>query len=120
MNRLSDKDRADLEKMTAEHVRKRNLVSFGSTFFASAFAFGLVGLLTAMLTRSWIFVGLLPLTSFALNNPIGRYTIIDDMPFGGKLLVTLLAQFGASYLFAYFGAKLRFRKTREPSAISRR
>jgi len=118
MNKLSDKDRVELEKMTAEHVRKHKVVTFGSTFFASALAFGLVGLLTAILTRSWIFVGLVPLTSFALNNPIMRYAIIDDMPFGEKLLVVLLAQFGAIYLFAYLGAKLRIRKTQGRSAIS--
>jgi hypothetical protein len=117
-NRLSDKDRAELERITAEHVRKHKVVSFGSTFFASALAFGLVGLLTAMLTGSWIFVGLLPLTSFVLNNPIRRYAIIDDIPFEEKLLVALLAQFGASYLFAYLGAKLRIRKTQEHYTIS--
>jgi hypothetical protein len=110
MNRFSDKDRAELEKMTAEHLRKHNIVTFGSAFFASMLSFGLVALVTGLLTGSWIFVGLIPLASFALNNPITRYGIIADMPLSEKMLLVLLAQFGGNYLFAYLGAELRIRR----------
>jgi hypothetical protein len=113
-NKLSDQDKAELEKI----IRKYQVVTFGSTFFASALAFGLIGFLTAILTSSWMLVGLLPLASFALNNPFRRYAIIADIPFGEKLLVVFLAQFGASYLFAYLGAELRSRRAKKRLAIS--
>jgi hypothetical protein len=118
MNRFSDKDRAELEKMTAEYLRKHNVVTLGSTLFSSALSFGLVAFVTGLLTRSWIFVGLIPLASFALNNPTTRYGIIADMTFSEKLLVVVLAQFGTSYLLAYLGAELRIGRTKEPPAIS--
>lgn len=113
-NKFSDQDKAELEKI----IRKYQVVTFGSTFLASALAFGLIGFLTAILTSSWMLVGLLPLASFALNNPIRRYAIIADIPFGEKLLVVFLAQFGASYLFAYLGAELRIRRAKKRLAIS--
>ena len=113
-SRLSDEDKAELEKI----IRKYQVVTFGSTFFASVLAFGLVGFLTAILTSSWMLVGLLPLASFALNNPIRRYAIVADIPFGDKVLLVFLAQFGAIYLFAYLGAELRIRRAKKRLAIS--
>jgi hypothetical protein len=113
-SRLSDEDKAELEKI----IRKYHVVTFGSTFFTSVLAFGLVGFLTAILTSSWMLVGLLPLASFAVNNPIRRYAIIADIPFGEQVLLVFLAQFGAIYLFAYLGAELRIRRAKKRLAIS--
>lgn len=112
MNRLSERDRVALQEMTTEYLKKQQVISFGSTFFVSAVTFGLVSFLTGLFTRSWLFVGLILLASFALNNPIRRFAIITDMPFMEKLAVVLLAQLGASYLCAYLGVKLRARTKR--------
>lgn len=92
-NKLSDEDQYELGAI----FRKYEVVTFSSTFVASALAFGCIGFLTAIVTSSWIFVGLFTVVSFALNNPVSRYAIIADMPFSEKFLVVLFAQFGASY-----------------------
>jgi|SRR5918996_5711979 hypothetical protein len=107
-SKLSAEDQAEL----GEILRKYDVVTFRSTFLASALAFGCIGFLTAIMTSSWALVGLLPLVSFALNNPVSRYAIIADTPFWEKFLVIVFAQFGASYLLAYLGAKLRVRRAK--------
>jgi hypothetical protein len=109
-NKLSDEGQDALGAI----FRKYEVVTFSSTFLASALAFGCIGFLTAIVTSSWTFVGLLTVVSFTLNNPVHRYGIIADMPFSEKFLVVLFAQFGASYLLAYLGAKLRIRRAKPP------
>ena len=109
-NKLSDEDQDELGAI----FRKYEVVTFSSTFLASVLAFGCIGFLTAIVTSSWTFVGLFTVVSFALNNPVRRYDIIADMPFSEKFLVVLFAQFGASYLLAYLGAKFRIRRAKPP------
>lgn len=103
LDKLSSKDKAEFEKLIMKSIDTKKLAGFGSTFSVSIIVFGIVGLLSGLFTKTWYYAGLLPLISFMINNPFVRFSVIQDMPLSEKIIIALLAQFGACYLFAYAG-----------------
>ena len=104
--KLNKEDREEFQKIVMKSVNVKNIAGFGSTFAVCVIVFGGVGLLSGALTRTWLYVGILPFISFFLNNPILRFGVIRDMPVSQKAIIVLVSQFGASYIFAYIGSTI--------------
>ncbi|TAN44456.1 MAG: hypothetical protein EPN22_06610 [Nitrospirae bacterium] len=96
-------------KEEIQRVVKRKLQTlnwFGITIFISMLTFSTIGFLCGFLNRDFTFVGILVLLSFLVNNPVVRFPHAKALDLLQKALV-VLAQFGACYLFGYFGVILR-------------
>lgn len=104
--KLTAKERGEFQGILQKSVDIKNVIGFGSTFAVCVIVFGAVGFIGGIFTRTWIYVGILPLISFLLNNPIFRFGAIHDMPFGQKAAIVLASQFLACYIFSYAGTML--------------
>lgn len=100
---LSPEEKAEFETLVKKSVNLGSFAGFGSTFGVCLIVFGFIGIVSGIFTRTWKYVGILPLISFVINNPIIRFGIIKNMPVQQKIIVIAVAQFGASYLLAYLG-----------------
>ena len=106
LKKLTMKEQDEFQKIIMKSVNIKSIAGFGSTFAVCFLVFGGVGFLSGALTKTWIYVGILPLISFLLNNPILRFGIIHDMPTNQKIIIVLVSQFLISYIFAYIGATI--------------
>lgn len=119
----------DLEKAGKRILQERIFPStnwFGVTLFVSAFVFAIVSFLCSFITRSFLFIGLIPALSFFVNNPLVRFAQACELNLLQKAIIVLFAQFGICYLFGYMGAlfgkkrdKKRFTEnTQETDSVS--
>lgn len=106
LENLSPQNKAEFQNLIMKSVTIKQLAGFGSTFTVCVIVFGMIGFLGGILTKTWIYIGILPIISFLLNNPILRFGIIRDMPNNQKIIIVLIAQFLACYMFAYIGVLL--------------
>jgi len=112
---LSPKDKAEFQKLVMQSVRIEEIVTFGSAFVVCLIVFGFIGLISGVLTKTWLFAGFFPGISFILNNPVIRFQSILHISFNQTIIVVLVGQFLASYVFAFIGAYLcnRIRKGKQ-------
>lgn len=103
---LSPEDKAEFQKIVMQSVRIEEIVTFGSAFVVCLIVFGLIGLISGALTKTWIFAGIFPGISFVLNNPVIRFQSILHISFNQKIIMVLVGQFLACYAFAFIGAFL--------------
>jgi len=115
---LPKEDKIAYEKLIFQEMDFSKVASFGSTFAVCFIVFGIIGLLVGFFTHEWMYVGIVPLVSFLVNNPIIRFLIIKDMSIIQKVAIILLAQFGVSYLTAYFGMKLAYQISKKKQIVS--
>ncbi len=103
---LSPEDKAKLQKLVMQSVRIEDIVTFGSAFVVCLIVFGLIGLISGALTKTWLFAGIFPGVSFVLNNPVIHFRSILNISLNQKIIMVLVGQFLASYVFAFTGAYL--------------
>lgn len=103
---LSPEDKAEFQKLIMQSVKIEDIVTFGSAFVVCLIVFGLIGLISGMVTKTWLFAGIFPAISFLLNNPIIRFRSILNIPLHQKIIMVLAGQFLACYAFAFIGAFL--------------
>ncbi len=111
--KLSPEEQKEFQNIIMTSTKIKNVAGFGSTFTACAIVFGLIGFVGGILTKAWISVGILPLISFLMNNPVMRFGVIHDMPFSQKAIIVLTSQFLVCYIFAYLGAMLSIKIARQ-------
>lgn len=102
-----------LEDLTKSSLRQ-HINWFAVTFFVSALVFAIVGFIGAFLTRTVLFIGLIPALSFFVNNPLVRFDFARELSLTQKVVV-VFAQFGFCYLLGYFGAALGKRRDEKKS-----
>ncbi len=105
MEKLSPKDQAEFQDILCRSTKEEDFINYKTASAACALIFGLVGLTSGALTKTWQFIGFLPLVSFLFNNPIIRYGAIKNIPVTQKIII-ILVQFLAAYTFAFIGAYL--------------
>ena len=110
---LPETDKSEFQELIAKSSKIDTIAGFGSTFAVSVIVFGIIGLLSGIFTRTWYYVGLLPIISFIINNPFVRFSVIQNMPLGKKIIIAVVAQFYACYLFAYAGTMIANRAARK-------
>lgn len=103
---LSADDKEEFQKLVMQSVRIEDIVTFGSAFLVCLIVFGLIGLISGALTKTWLFAGIFPGISFVLNNPVIRFQAILNIPLHQKIIMVLVGQFLACYVFAFIGAFL--------------
>jgi len=101
---LSQDDKKKLQEILMKDWDIQSVVGFWPTAFVCVMIFGIIGLVTGYLTRSWQYALFFPLISFTLNNPLIRFAVIKNMPVTEKFAVFIFAQVCACYFFAYLGA----------------
>jgi len=110
---LSQKDREQFQVILLKTISEKNLVSFGSALAVCIIVFGLIGLVSGALTKTWLFAGIFPGISFVLNNPVIRFQSILHISLNQKIIIVLVGQFLACYIFAFTGAYLCNRTKKE-------
>ncbi len=105
-NKLTMEEQAEFKKILMKSVDINSIAGFGSTFAVCVIVFGGIGFLSGLLTKTWIYVGIFPIVSFLINNPVVRFSVIRDMPVSQKVTIVVASQFLASYAFAFIGATL--------------
>src|SRR5690349_10022651 len=60
---LSMADKEALQGIVARHVDVQRIGGFWPTAFTSGLVFGILGFATGIFSRSWVYVGILPLAS---------------------------------------------------------
>ena len=106
LENLSPEDKKEFENIIMQSVKMEEIVTFGSAFFVCLIVFGLIGLISGALTKTWIFAGIFPGISFALNNPVIRFQSILHISLNQKIIMVLVGQFLATYFFAFAGSYL--------------
>lgn len=104
--------RIELDNMNKRVMKERILPSinwFGTTLAVSAFVFALVGFFCGFINRNFVFVGIIVVMTFIINNPITKFAYAKDLALLQKFIVVVFAQFGICYLFGYLGARLRMK-----------
>lgn len=104
--KLTPLEQKEFQKIIMKSVDMKGIAGFGSTFAVCAIVFGLVGFLSGILTKAWIPVGILPLVSFLLNNPVLKFGVIRDLQFSQKAIIVVVSQFLVCYIFAYLGTMI--------------
>ena len=104
--KLTSEEKKEFQELIAKSVDIKNVAGFGSTFSVCVIVFGIIGILSGLLTKVWITAGIFPLISFLLNNPVLRFGVIRNMPLSQKAIIVLGSQFLACYILAYIGATL--------------
>jgi len=114
-SKLAAEDRKELYRMSRDLMRDINW--FAVTSFVSVIVFGLVGLLSGIITKAWLLSPLIPAASFLLNNPIIRFAMARELPAGQKTLVVIL-QFLACCFLAWLGASVATKAKRNGNSPS--
>ncbi|KAF0145431.1 MAG: hypothetical protein FD156_1001 [Nitrospirae bacterium] len=103
---LSPEDKKEFEKIIMQSVKIEEIVTFGSALAVCVIVFGLIGLISGATTKTWLVVGILPGISFLMNNPVIRFNSILHISDSQKIIMVLIGQVLASYVFAFIGASL--------------
>ena len=103
---LPQRDKEQFQRIILKSIKEKGFVTFGSAFAVCVIVFGLLGLISGALTKTWHFVGFFPAISFLINNPVIRFRAILPIPLSQKVAIVLVGQFLACYLFAFLGALL--------------
>lgn len=103
---LSPEDKKEFERIVMQSVILEEIVTFGSALAVCVIVFGLIGLISGAVTKTWLFVGIFPGISFLLNNPVIRFKSILHISDSQKIIMVLIGQVFAIYVFAFLGASL--------------
>ncbi|MDA8082345.1 MAG: hypothetical protein M0024_01660 [Nitrospiraceae bacterium] len=106
LDNLSPEDRAEYEQLIKKAIKIEDIVTFGSALTVCVIVFGLIGLLGGAFTKSWQAVGILPGISFLLNNPVIRFKSVLHISDSQKVILVVVGQFVAAYLFAFLGSHI--------------
>jgi hypothetical protein len=104
LENLTPEDKKEFESIIMQSVKIEDIITFWSALAVCVIAFGLIGFISGIVTKSWMFVGVLPGISFLLNNPVIRFRSILHISNSQKVILVLAGQFLAAYVFAFLGA----------------
>lgn len=103
---LSDEDRMKLVKPIFSKINWFNVMLIGS-----ALVFGITTFLGGFFARNWVLAGLFPAVSLLHGHNLVAYSPMASNPTAQqKAIVIVFAQFAVSYLFAYWGARLGWKR----------
>ena len=112
--KLSPQERAELKKIVASTVKVEDMFNFGSIFVICVIVFSFIGLLSGILTKTWIPAGVFPLVVLSLD-PLRQFIVYGYMTTGQKVITVLVGQFIICYAFAYLGVVLAKRFSKKKS-----
>lgn len=110
--RLSPQERAELKKIVAKTVKVEDMFNFGSIFVICVIVFSFIGLLSGILTKTWIPAGVFPLVVLSLD-PLRQFIVYGYMNTSQKVITVLVGQFIICYAFAYLGVVIAKRFSRK-------
>jgi hypothetical protein len=111
--KLSRQDKTEYRNILSTSVKGEDMFSFGSVFVIGVIVFGIIGILSGILTTMWIPAGIFPILVLSLENPLRHFTFLGYMTTNQKVITVLISQFMTCYAFAYFGALISKRFSRK-------
>jgi len=109
--KLSPQKKAEFKKIVASTVKVEDMFNFGSIFIICVIVFSSIGLLSGILTKTWLPVGVFPLVVLSLD-PLRQFIVYGYMTTSQKIITVLVGQFIICYSFAYLGVTITKRLSR--------
>jgi hypothetical protein len=111
--KLSPQDKAEFKRILFKRVATDDILDFGSIFAICVIVFSFIGLLSGLFTRIWIPAGIFPIVALLID-PIRHFIVYGYMSSSQRVITTVFGQFAICYAFAYLGALLakRFSKNK--------
>jgi len=112
--KLSSQEKAEYRKILFREVKIDDIFDFGSIFVICVIVFSFIGFFSGVLTKLWVPAGIFPIIVLSLEDPIRRFIVYGFMPNTQKVITVVIGQFIICYVFAYIGALLakRFSKNK--------
>ncbi len=117
LEKLSPQERAEYRKILLRSVKIDDIFDFGSVFIICVLVFSFIGLLSGILTKIWMPVGIFPIVVLSLD-PIRQFIVFGYMTTSQKVITVLVGQFVTCYAFAYLGAVVAKRFSRKKRRIN--
>ncbi len=103
--------REDMQALIQREVLSRTNW-FVPALIVSGVVFGVLGLLAGFFSREYVLVGVVPVLTFFIRNPLTYMEPARGLPWVRQLLIVAVGQFGAVYLFGWLGARLGRKRDR--------
>lgn len=112
-DKLTPQEKAEFRKILFSSVKIDDIFGFGSIFAICVIVFSFIGFLSGILTKMWIPAGIFPIVVLSLD-PIRHFIVYGYMSSSQKVITIVIGQFVICYVFAYLGALLakRFSKNK--------
>jgi hypothetical protein len=112
--KLSPQEKAEYKKILFKSVKIDDIFGFGSIFVICVIVFSFIGFLSGILTKMWIPAGIFPIIVLSLEDPLRHFIVYGFMSNIQKVITVVIGQFIICYVFAYIGALLakRFSKNK--------
>ncbi|HWR71885.1 MAG TPA: hypothetical protein VN604_01815 [Nitrospirota bacterium] len=109
--KLSPQEKAEFKKIISSSVKVEDMFNFGSIFVICVIVFSFIGILSGILTKTWIPAVVFPLVVLSLD-PLRQFIVYGYMTTSQKVITVLVGQFIICYAFAFLGVAIANRFSR--------